>query len=74
MAPRPRADTDSYGHHRTVGLHQRLKYCNGELKARQERQQGSRQQKSLQMLGLGRQVISLPEIISLAVEVTQSAL
>ena len=65
---------DSYGLHRTVGLRQRLKCCNGELKARQERQQGSRQQKSLQMLRFGWQVISLPEIISRAVEVTQYVL
>ena len=36
---------DSYGHHHTVGLCQRLMYCNGELKARQGRQQGSGQQK-----------------------------
>ena len=61
---------DSYGLHRTVGLRQRLKCCNGELKARQERQQGSRQQKSLQVLGIGRQVINLPKLISRAVEVT----
>ena len=36
---------DSYGHHRTVGLCQRLMCCNGERKAKQEHQQGSRQQK-----------------------------
>ena len=36
---------DSYGHHRTVGLRQRLICCNGELKARWEHQQSSRQQK-----------------------------
>ena len=36
---------DSYSHHRTVGLRQRLMCCNGKLKARQDRQQGSRQQK-----------------------------
>ena len=36
---------DSYGHHHTAGLRQRLMCCNGELKARQECQQGSRQQK-----------------------------
>ena len=36
---------DSYGHHRTVGLCRRLMFFNGELKVRQERQQGSGQQK-----------------------------
>ena len=45
---------DSYGHHRTVGLHQRLVYYNDELMAKQEHQQGSRQEKSLRVLGLGR--------------------
>ena len=35
---------DSYGHHRNVGLHQRLVCYDGELKARQEHQQDSRQQ------------------------------
>ena len=44
---------DSYGHHHTVGLRQRLMCYDGELKARQERQQGSRQQKSSRVLGLG---------------------
>ena len=34
---------DSYGHHPTVGLHQRLACYDGELKAWQEHQQGSRQ-------------------------------
>ena len=45
----------SYGHHCTVGLRQRLMCYDGELKARQEHQQGSGQQKSLRVLGLGRQ-------------------
>ena len=41
-------------HHRTVGLRQRLMCYDGELKAKQERQLGSEQQKSSQVLGLGR--------------------
>ena len=42
---------DSYGHHRTVGLCQRLMCWNGELKAKQERQQGIGQQKVFEGAG-----------------------
>ena len=63
---------DSYRHHCTVGLCQRLACYDGELKARQEHQQGSRQQKSSQVLDGNSDQLRLVD--SQAVEVTQSAL
>ena len=65
---------DSYRHHCTVGLCQRLVCYNGELKARQEHQQGSRQQKSSQVLDGNSDQLRLVLVDSRAVEVTQSTL
>ena len=65
---------DSYRHHCTVGLCQRLVCNNRELKARQEHQQGSRQQKSSQVLDGNSDQLRLVLVDSRAVEVTQSTL
>ena len=65
---------DSYRHHCTVGLCQRLVCNNRELKARQEHQQGSRQQKSSQVLDGNSDQLRLLLVDSRAVEVTQSTL